>query len=141
MAFSAIQHIHFKTCRYRRVEKSTVVFSPLTEIRQILLLYTACQNKTYGAGCTNDCGRCANENACDIRDGTCPDGCMPGYLLEGCSKRKLSLCSLLFLVVFVRGREQFLLKFRNKYIVQLLFNFCKRIFAIIYFLFSFLCNH
>lgn len=38
-----------------------------------------CENKTYGENCSNTCGRCRNSVACNNINGTCPDGCDPGW--------------------------------------------------------------
>lgn len=38
-----------------------------------------CTNNKYGDGCQTDCGHCFNMIQCHHINGTCFDGCDPGY--------------------------------------------------------------
>uniref|UniRef100_K1RBD9 Endothelial cells scavenger receptor n=1 Tax=Magallana gigas TaxID=29159 RepID=K1RBD9_MAGGI len=43
-----------------------------------------CQNNTYGAGCSEDCGHCFSGQQCNHIFGTCPIGCDAGYYNDRC---------------------------------------------------------
>lgn len=47
---------------------------------------TACQNNTYGAGCSKKCGHCLNKEQCNHIKGTCHNGCEAGYYSPRCKK-------------------------------------------------------
>lgn len=49
-----------------------------------LLHETVCQNNTYGAGCSEDCGHCFSGQQCNHIVGTCPIGCDAGYYNDRC---------------------------------------------------------
>lgn len=49
-----------------------------------LLHETVCQNNTYGAGCSEDCGHCFSGQQCNHIFGTCPIGCDAGYYNDRC---------------------------------------------------------
>lgn len=53
-----------------------------------------CQNGTYGQDCRDTCGFCLNDEDCSTVNGTCVQGCLPGYTGDKCKIRKFS-----FLVV------------------------------------------
>ena len=46
---------------------------------------TECTNGTYGNGCQQRCGHCKDLKQCHHVNGTCLDGCGPGYDGEFCS--------------------------------------------------------
>ncbi|XP_034321880.2 scavenger receptor class F member 2 [Magallana gigas] len=46
----------------------------------------ACQNNTYGAGCSKKCGHCLNKEQCNHIKGTCHNGCEAGYYSPRCKK-------------------------------------------------------
>lgn len=47
-----------------------------------------CPRFTYGNGCFERCGNCANGATCDHVTGTCSQGCMPGYTGIKCDAGK-----------------------------------------------------
>ena len=59
-------------------------------------------NGTFGQGCANQCGQCKDDVPCDVIDGTCPEGCAPGWVLNNCAQSKLchSLNKQLIIIVF-----------------------------------------
>lgn len=61
-----------------RQQKSTLFFSPNKE----------CSSGTYGENCTYQCGGCLNAVSCDHVNGTCFEGCTPGWqTTDTCHKR------------------------------------------------------
>lgn len=49
--------------------------------------FIACDDGTYGKECNSVCGNCINEEPCYHINGTCLNGCAPGYKGDQCSKR------------------------------------------------------
>lgn len=45
----------------------------------LTFFYSACRNMTYGRNCDSQCGKCANNKACNSKTGECSMGCAPGY--------------------------------------------------------------
>ena len=45
--------------------------------------FIACENGTYGQECANTCGQCIDD-FCFHTNGTCLNGCGPGYVGELC---------------------------------------------------------
>lgn len=45
--------------------------------------FIACENGTYGQECANTCGQCIDD-FCFHTNGTCLNGCGPGYIGELC---------------------------------------------------------
>ena len=74
------------------------------EHKQINIFYDSygmfipgCSNGTYGAGCSNNCsGHCMKYGyQCNHTDGSCPDGCYPGWEGAYCEKRTVDIkCTL-----------------------------------------------
>lgn len=54
-----------------------------------LFCFIECYPGTYGAGCNATCGYCINNEACLHTNGTCAQGCDPGYKGELCNACKL----------------------------------------------------
>ena len=53
----------------------------------------ACDPGTYGAGCNEICGHCFQKDTCLHTNGTCAEGCAPGYTGELCKACKLIFVS------------------------------------------------
>lgn len=43
------------------------------------IAFKECENRTYGANCSQHCGHCQNETTCNTVDGDCTEGCASGY--------------------------------------------------------------
>ena len=43
-------------------------------------------DKTYGPGCTETCGHCFDSKPCHHINGSCVNGCAPGFLGDTCIK-------------------------------------------------------
>ena len=52
------------------------------------LYLIACENGTYGSDCNNTCGQCINDEVCIHTNGTCLNGCDPGYVGPLCGTRE-----------------------------------------------------
>lgn len=61
-----------------------VIPETISYIFFFLLHETVCQNNTYGAGCSEDCGHCFSGQQCNHIVGTCPIGCDAGYYNDRC---------------------------------------------------------
>ena len=48
---------------------------------------TACDNKTYGDNCSEQCGSCAHITQCHHINGTCLAGCVDGFIGSTCTER------------------------------------------------------
>lgn len=55
---------------------------------------TACSNGTFGNDCTELCGHCKNYTYCHHINGSCLDGCKPGYIGDFCNLRKQTFTNL-----------------------------------------------
>ena len=53
-----------------------------------------CENGTFGQDCTQICGKCVGDKPCHHIDGTCMNGCDPGYKGNLCTEGCLSNTSL-----------------------------------------------
>ena len=53
-----------------------------------------CTPGTYGENCDNVCGVCFNNESCNIVNGSCPDGCGPGYHGDGCDLGKTIILNI-----------------------------------------------
>ena len=51
-----------------------------------------CDDGTFGEDCNSTCGHCVYEETCFHINGTCLDGCVPGFIGEQCKTR---MCGLL----------------------------------------------
>lgn len=51
-----------------------------------------CNSGTYGKNCSYQCGECLNAVTCDHVNGTCSEGCKPGWQnTDKCDKRMYTL--------------------------------------------------
>ena len=57
-------------------EKGTSLFILMFNL---LCFFTECDNGTFGKNCTELCGNCVEEGQCHFVNGTCMDGCVPGF--------------------------------------------------------------
>ena len=48
-------------------------------IKRKLLFFIVCSDGTFGKNCTEQCGECLGKEKCDHVNGTCVNGCNPGY--------------------------------------------------------------
>ena len=46
-----------------------------------------CDAGTFGKDCNSTCGHCVDEETCFHINGTCLDGCVPGFTGEQCKTR------------------------------------------------------
>lgn len=49
-------------------------------------IFTECYRGTFGQNCTKSCGKCLRGEHCHHINGTCMNGCDPGYKGIDCSK-------------------------------------------------------
>jgi hypothetical protein len=47
-----------------------------------------CIDGFYGANCLAECGKCGRGHSCNRVDGTCPEGCLPGYIPPSCTEQE-----------------------------------------------------
>lgn len=47
-----------------------------------------CPAGLYGEHCSNNCGNCLNNTNCHHVNGTCSEGCEPGYQEHNCTEGK-----------------------------------------------------
>lgn len=52
-------------------------------------IFTECDGGTFGLGCINTCGKCAHDEQCHHINGSCMNGCDPGYYGPQCTKCKI----------------------------------------------------
>ena len=45
-----------------------------------------CSDGTFGQNCTEECGECLGKEQCDHVNGTCVNGCNPGYYGITCTE-------------------------------------------------------
>lgn len=50
--------------------------------------YIVCENGTFGKECKDTCGHCIDNGYCYHTNGTCVNGCMPGYYGQLCKAGK-----------------------------------------------------
>lgn len=48
-----------------------------------------CDGNKYGAGCQQSCGSCLRSEQCHHKNGSCLNGCDPGYQGLSCKDSKL----------------------------------------------------
>ena len=52
-----------------------------------MVFLTGCSDKTWGVNCENQCSEhCGGSGQCDVKNGTCLEGCKPGFHSERCDK-------------------------------------------------------
>lgn len=86
--------MYLYTCMYINLEN--VQFS-----------WKECPRFTYGKGCFQRCGNCANGATCDHVTGTCPEGCMPGYTGNKCDKGQITVFwfKIHCITIFINSRS------------------------------------
>lgn len=47
-----------------------------------------CSGGMFGEGCSSQCGLCALDLQCHHKNGTCFNGCEPGYASQFCNQSK-----------------------------------------------------
>lgn len=52
-----------------------------------LHIFLVCDGGTFGKECKNACGKCLEQHDCFHTNGTCLNGCAPGYQGIFCKKR------------------------------------------------------
>ena len=50
------------------------------------MIYIECEDGFFGSDCTSVCGHCLNANQCHLSNGTCLNGCSPGYIGTQCEE-------------------------------------------------------
>ena len=50
-----------------------------------------CENGTYGENCNNMCGHCIDGEFCDHTNGSCLNGCNPGYVGDECKTSEFDM--------------------------------------------------
>ena len=50
--------------------------------------FEACEKGTYGQNCDEKCGNCVDLDDCNRINGTCLNGCSPGYFGALCKSRR-----------------------------------------------------
>jgi hypothetical protein len=56
---------------------------------------TECSDNQYGPGCNQTCGKCREDKQCHHINGSCNDGCKPGYLGTKCDEGNSNKCKCL----------------------------------------------
>lgn len=51
-------------------------------------IFTECDGGNFGQDCSNKCGNCLQNEQCHHINGSCMNGCNPGYYGTYCSKSK-----------------------------------------------------
>lgn len=52
----------------------------------VYFCFTECDNGLFGRNCTSTCGKCVGAEQCHHINGTCLNGCDPGYKGADCTK-------------------------------------------------------
>ena len=74
--------------------------SVTARIKLCALFAAACEWGKYGQDCSESCGHCRYNSACDVVSGAC-NSCVAGFQLPLCKTGSLSLCWFNFVVVYV----------------------------------------
>ena len=61
------------------------VFRTIT-VLCLILIYIACESGTFGRECRELCGKCKGNYTCHHINGTCTEGCIPGYIGLQCDQ-------------------------------------------------------
>ena len=61
------------------------VFRTITVV-YILFNYIECDSGTFGRECREICGKCKGNNPCHHINGTCMEGCHPGFIGLHCDQ-------------------------------------------------------
>ena len=54
--------------------------------------FVACVQGWFGYNCRKECGYCKDNVTCNFKDGTCRNGCEPGYTTDTC-EASMSSCT------------------------------------------------
>lgn len=57
-----------------------------------------CTDGMFGDKCSKACGYCKDMSQCNHVDGTCINGCQPGYTSKLCKQRAFILLCIFFLI-------------------------------------------
>lgn len=72
-------------CRQYMVKEHTMYFTRTFKVQNIsFYVLPDCDNGTYGKDCNNTCGHCFDKNSCFHSNGSCLNGCEPGFTGELC---------------------------------------------------------
>ena len=52
----------------------------------ITSIFAECDNNTFGPSCTGVCGHCSEKKQCHHNNGTCLNGCDPGFSGNQCTQ-------------------------------------------------------
>ena len=72
----------------------------LKHVFQIYFYIYACENLTYGLDCREICGNCLNLKQCNHINGSCMEGCDPGFQGEKCVRGAFN--NLVFLHMYYK---------------------------------------
>ena len=61
-----------------------------------MINFTVCDNEMFGQDCNERCGECQGEEQCHHVNGSCINGCKPGYKGIMCTKGSQSLLIFMF---------------------------------------------
>ena len=61
-----------------------ILLYPLLHGCVSILIFTECEDGYYGRNCTEKCGNCKDDAACDKYTGHCIMGCVPGFVDSMC---------------------------------------------------------
>ena len=50
-----------------------------------MCLSAACEGRTYGINCREDCGHCKDNSSCNVENGFCTNGCEDGFISDVCN--------------------------------------------------------
>ena len=73
----------FKSDIYEKDNEKEILKHPVA-----ISFSKACEHGTYGIECRERCGNCLNMDNCDNINGTCLNGCSPGYFGHLCKTRR-----------------------------------------------------
>ena len=54
--------------------------------KQKSFAFIVCSDGRFGENCTEECGECQGKEQCDHVNGTCLNGCSPGYYGITCTE-------------------------------------------------------
>lgn len=60
--------------------------------KSFVCLFAECESGTYGKECKGRCGHCLNSTDCFHVNGTCLNGCGPGFRGNMCTTRNIFFC-------------------------------------------------
>lgn len=91
------QTLYIILCFYSWLRKNQLV-GPFSKTNSFVILFRwylirifvslECPVGLYGDHCNNNCGNCLNNTTCHHVNGTCFEGCEPGYQEHNCTEGK-----------------------------------------------------